>query len=97
MDLRIDPFLSPLQDNGGPTWTHALLQGSRAIDAGDNTDGVGTDQRGADRPTDDTSDIGAFEIVTPTISISDVSQVEDNNGVDTRFQFVVTLSHCHSR
>jgi hypothetical protein len=90
---RIDPFLSPLQDNGGPTWTHALLQGSRAIDAGDNTDGVGTDQRGADRPTDDTSDIGAFEIVTPTISISDVSQVEDNNGVDTRFQFVVTLSN----
>ncbi len=28
-----DPMLGPLQDNGGPTWTHALLPGSPAIDA----------------------------------------------------------------
>ncbi|HEY3391182.1 MAG TPA: choice-of-anchor Q domain-containing protein, partial [Lacipirellulaceae bacterium] len=27
--------LGPLADNGGPTWTHALLAGSPAIDAGD--------------------------------------------------------------
>ena len=47
---RIDPALSALQDNGGPTLTHALLAGSRAIDAGDNTDGVSIDQRGATRP-----------------------------------------------
>lgn len=30
-----DPMLGPLQDNGGPTLTHALLAGSPAIDAGD--------------------------------------------------------------
>src|SRR5215831_2053467 len=30
-----DPLLGPLQDNGGPTFTHALLPGSPAIDAGD--------------------------------------------------------------
>src|SRR5208283_630455 len=24
----VDPLLGPLQDNGGPTWTHALLPGS---------------------------------------------------------------------
>ena len=30
-----DPMLGPLQDNGGPTLTHALLTGSPAIDAGD--------------------------------------------------------------
>ncbi|WP_197526517.1 choice-of-anchor Q domain-containing protein [Botrimarina colliarenosi] len=33
--LGVDPLLGPLQDNGGPTWTHALLAGSPAIDAGD--------------------------------------------------------------
>ena len=31
----IDPLLGPLQDNGGPTFTHALLAGSPALDAGD--------------------------------------------------------------
>jgi hypothetical protein len=35
--LGIDPLLGPLGDNGGPTWTHALLPGSPAIDAGDPT------------------------------------------------------------
>ena len=29
-----DPRLGPLQDNGGPTPTRALLEGSAAIDAG---------------------------------------------------------------
>ncbi len=29
--------LGSLQNNGGPTLTHALLSGSPAIDAGDNT------------------------------------------------------------
>ena len=31
---KTDPLLGPLQDNGGPTHTHALLPGSPAIDAG---------------------------------------------------------------
>jgi CSLREA domain-containing protein len=35
--LGVDPLLGPLGDNGGPTWTHALLPGSPAIDAGDPT------------------------------------------------------------
>ena len=33
--INTDPMLGPLQDNGGPTFTHALLTGSPAIDAGD--------------------------------------------------------------
>ena len=33
--LFTNPMLGPLQDNGGPTFTHALLPGSPAIDAGD--------------------------------------------------------------
>jgi hypothetical protein len=33
--IHTDPLLGPLQDNGGPTFTHALLPGSPAIDSGD--------------------------------------------------------------
>jgi hypothetical protein len=58
--------LDPLADNGGPTYTHALLPGSLAIDtATDGTDWDGnpvtTDQRGFDRPQGAASDAGAFE------------------------------------
>jgi hypothetical protein len=55
----IDPKLGPLQDNGGPTWTMALLPGSKAIDAGDSTNAPPTDQRGFARVGP--PDIGAFE------------------------------------
>jgi hypothetical protein len=66
-----DPMLGPLQNNGGPTMTTALLSGSPAIDAGNPsgcTDGQGyllkTDQRGKPRPDpEDTGgcDMGAYE------------------------------------
>jgi hypothetical protein len=66
-----DPMLGPLQNNGGPTQTMALLSGSPASDSGNPsgcTDGQGhllkTDQRGAPRPdTEDTGgcDRGAYE------------------------------------
>jgi hypothetical protein len=62
--LSGDPRLGPLQNNGGPTWTQALLPGSRAIDAGDNAlvpAGVSTDQRGQDRFVNGITDLGAFE------------------------------------
>jgi hypothetical protein len=42
----IDPLLGPLQDNGSPTQTHALLAGSPALDAGDPTQLGVADQRG---------------------------------------------------
>ena len=61
--LTDDPNLQALADNGGPTWTHALGDGSAAIDVGDNPDGLDFDQRGAgfDRVVGDAADIGAFE------------------------------------
>jgi hypothetical protein len=60
----LDPKLGPLQDNGGPTLTRALLPGSPAIDAGDNTGAPMWDQRGPGfrRIVNGTIDIGAFEV-----------------------------------
>jgi hypothetical protein len=45
----IDPKLGPLQDNGGPTPTMALLPGSPAVDAGDSSELGVADQRGVVR------------------------------------------------
>jgi len=63
-----EPGLGALQDNGGPTWSMALLDGSLAIDNGSNalaqTDGyaLDCDQRASgDRIYNGTVDIGAFE------------------------------------
>lgn len=60
-----DPLLGPLQDNGGPTWTHALLDGSPALDWIPATEigTITTDQRGEPRPSpsDGNADIGAYE------------------------------------
>jgi hypothetical protein len=62
--LNVNPQLGPLQDNGGLTHTMALLSGSPAIDAGDNTDAPRWDQRGPGFPriVNGTIDIGAFEV-----------------------------------
>lgn len=56
-----DPGLGPLADNGGPTFTMALLPGSPAIGAGSAIGAPATDQRGVPRPQGPGVDIGAFE------------------------------------
>jgi outer membrane protein assembly factor BamB len=55
-------MLGPLQDNGGPTLTHALLLSSPAIDAGDTAACPPVDQRGVLRPQGSACDIGAYEL-----------------------------------
>jgi CSLREA domain-containing protein len=69
-----DPLLGPLQDNGGPTFTHALQTGSPAIDAVplEACAGVTTDQRGVTRPQGPACDIGAFEFFSPQKGLEDL-------------------------
>jgi CSLREA domain-containing protein len=71
-----NPVLGPLQDNGGPTPTEALLAGSPAIDAGDPAgctnllgNPLSTDQRGVSRPQPAAGrcDIGAYERALPVV------------------------------
>jgi CSLREA domain-containing protein len=57
----VDARLGPLADNGGPTWTHALLPGSPAIDRAGNAGCAPFDQRGVLRPQGVMCDMGAFE------------------------------------
>jgi len=71
--INTDPLLGPLQNNGGPTFTHALLPGSPAIDAGDAnfTPPPFFDQRGTgfDRVVNGRIDKGSVEVQsgsTPT-------------------------------
>jgi hypothetical protein len=79
----IDPRLGPLADNGGPTWTHALLPRSPAIDAGDplavaGSDGVPLfDQRHAPflRTAGGRIDIGSFESQIAPVDFNHDSQL----------------------
>jgi CSLREA domain-containing protein len=65
----IDPMLGALADNGGPTFTMALLPGSPALNAGDPGLTGTTDQRGVLRPQGPGVDIGAFELEYQTIDV----------------------------
>ena len=71
-----DPLLNTLADNGGNTQTHALQATSPAIDAGDDTTCLSTDQIGTSRPQGNGCDMGAFELI-PTPA---------PGGVDTNLQ-----------
>jgi hypothetical protein len=67
--VNTDPMLGPLQDNGGSTFTHALLPGSPAINMGDPsfTPPPSYDQRGSPfvRVFNGRIDIGSFEAQPP--------------------------------
>lgn len=93
---RIDLLIGPLQDNGGATLTHALLSGSLAIDAGDNSmvdftlffpDTPALDQRGLQRIAGEIIDIGAYEFgatavtIIPTIDTNNLDN-DDNSLID---------------
>jgi len=78
--------VGPLQDNGGPTFTHALLSTSPAIDRG-RSGTLTLDQRGETRPKDasaipnadggDGSDIGAFEL-DPVLRLTRITTTDND-------------------
>lgn len=84
--IGVQPELGPLQDNGGPTPTHALLATSPAIDAGAPSI-LSFDQRGQPRSVDnpaipnrlgsDGTDIGALE-VNHILTLTGLSKVGSN-------------------
>jgi len=79
--INADPLLGPLALNTpGTTQTHALLAGSPAIDAGDNSSLPPTDERGAIRIWDGDGngsaivDIGAYEYEAPLYVIPTMTE-----------------------
>ena len=56
--LNLNPLIGPLADNGGTTFTHALLAGSPALN-GAGPGAAPADQRGAPRSA---PDIGSYEL-----------------------------------
>ncbi len=63
------PMIAALADNGGYTQTHALLEGSQAINSGDVMSCASSDQRG--QPRDALCDRGAFELPGgPSIAVT---------------------------
>ncbi len=94
-DARIDAKLAPLAHNAGPTLTHALLEGSPALNAGNPTAEPGsggnaclaTDQRGFARPAlaAGACDIGAYERMTPAVTSIQRSDANPTSGVSVHF------------
>jgi hypothetical protein len=79
-DLQnVNPLLGPLQNNGGPTPTLALLPGSPAFNAGNTSlatgAGLTTDQRGFLRVVGPRVDIGAFEFQPAATTVTVLSSL----------------------
>jgi hypothetical protein len=69
--------LGPLQDNGGPTFTCVLHQGSLAIGTGTSVGAPTIDQRSVPRPPNQV-DIGAFQVatlITPAVTWSNPADI----------------------
>jgi hypothetical protein len=101
--INTDPMLGSLQDNGGPTFTHALLPGSPAIDAGDPnfTPPPFYDQRGPGfwRVRNGRMDIGSFEVqagTTPTPTPSQINLSAIGRRVQGRHTADLTWSGANS-
>jgi uncharacterized repeat protein (TIGR01451 family) len=91
----LNPQLGLLANNGGPTQTLALLPGSPAINAGDNSAQSVTgpfDQRGQGfaRVVDGTIDIGAFEFQDYDLAVT-VSTPPDRVHAGSPVTFAITV------
>jgi hypothetical protein len=82
---NMDPMLSPLANNGGPTQTMAIANTSPAKDVGNNTLALANDQRGTgfNRTAGAGTDIGAFEI-QPAAAPPTVTNLKIDDGTIQR-------------
>jgi hypothetical protein len=72
-DAPMNPLLGPLQDNGGPNQTMALLPGSPALNAGDSDELGVADQRGVVRSGG--VNIGAYQASASAFVLSAPAKV----------------------
>ncbi len=98
-----NPGLLALANNGGPTWTHALLSTSLAIDAGDPAAVAGGgivpdfDQRGNGRVLDGNNngiariDVGAFEFPAPSADFDNDGDVDGRDFLAWQRGFGITV------
>jgi hypothetical protein len=96
-DSGVQPFLGPLQDNGGPTTTEEPALGSPLLDViptGTTANAMtlcpGTDQRGVARPQDSECDIGAVELSPTPQDITSSNTATATAG--QTFSFTVTTT-----
>ncbi len=97
--LNRNAALAPLANNGGPTWTHALLPNSQAVNSGNDVLAVDPDtgltltgdQRGSPRFVG-TVDIGAFESNFTVTYVMFAGRVTTSSGRGVS-KAVVTLSN----
>jgi hypothetical protein len=93
----VDPYLGPLQDNGGPTETQAPALDSPVLNqipvgtTGNSTTLCpGTDERGVARPQGSECDIGAVELSPTSQTITSADSAPTS--VHASFSFIVTTS-----
>lgn len=94
--LALDPKLDMLRDNGGPTQTLSLQQGSPADDAADLAvckamPVGGFDQRGKQRGGT-TCDLGSFELQNPTTDLAVSLQPSQGDSLQ-RHQLQITVQN----
>jgi uncharacterized repeat protein (TIGR01451 family) len=96
---NVDPALGDLADNGGPTATHALLNGSPAIDTAASGSCPSTDQRGVARPVDGNGDsiaacdIGAYEATAGADLAIRKTHDADCIGLDDHLFYTITVTN----
>jgi hypothetical protein len=78
--IGVDPQLGPLQDNGGPTLTMAVLAGSPALNAGDPSQLGVADQRGVLRTGG--VNIGAYQASATAFVLSAPDTVDPGTPFD---------------
>ena len=101
--IGLDPGLTGLANNGGPTLTHAFPSGAPPHNAGNANNCVGstgvvlpTDQRGTAREQPTGCDIGAFELDNTIPTVLSVTRLDPSPTAAASVRFTVTFSEAVS-